>query len=203
MPVSWATIVRVIVLAAMTGHVFLIYTVGRAMSRTTGLDAAAVALLAPFALAVLLPMAWGAIVLLDLPEILSRHRSRKRWEKGLCAACGYPQRSNRGGECPECGALYGEPESFWFGWSAARRFAALAGAAWVLGCVVAETWAWFDETSFVREAQTHLAAGASRYSRSRRWLDGYTLYYSRADGLSARAEGSCGEPAALDQRGRP
>ncbi len=187
MPFSWGSLVRVLVLLAMAGHVFYLYSLARAWSHVVGLDAGSATALGLFALATLVPLAWGAIVLLDLPEIVRGHRGRRRWEQGCCPRCGYPLVAAPGDSCPECGAPRREPGSFWFGWSAVGRFVSLALAAWIIGCSAAEGWAWMDETSFAREGEAYLRQTTAdiRYSRPRRWPVDQRLYYTRGGGISA------------------
>ncbi len=186
MPVSWASLFRLLVLLVMAAHVFYLYAFARTQQEIIGLDFFAILASSSFSLVMLVPLAW-AVALPDLPEIIRSQRNHHRWAQGECARCGYPVLHARGGACPECGADRNEPKAFWLGWATARRFALLAAVAWLVGCLAAESWAEVDESSFAREAVAHLEdTRAGRYSRPRIWpMQNMTLYYNRMDGVTA------------------
>lgn len=186
MPMSWTAIFRVVVVLLMTAHVFYLYAFARMLQEVVGTDFQTILASSSFALVMLVPLAW-AVVVPDLPQIMRAHRGRRRWLRGYCPGCNYLLLNAAGDRCPECGADRAAPRPFEFGWSTVRRFAALAAAAWVLGCVAAESWATMDETSFAREASAHVDGTVTqRYSRQRRWpMRGRRLYYSTTDGVTA------------------
>ena len=183
---SWTAIVRVVVLLAIAAHVFYQYAFARAFQEIVGVGFPTILASSAFALVMLVPLAW-AVALPDLPEILLNHRARRRWLRGRCSKCNYFVLYEEGINCPECGTARTEPGSFQFGWSTVQRFVLLAAAAWVVGCVGAESWAVTDEAAFAREAAAHtLATTTYDYSRPRRWPNQYqTLYFSSSRGVTA------------------
>ncbi len=186
MPMSWTAIFRVAMLLLMAAYVFYLYAFARALQEVVGTEFSTILASSSFGLVMLVPLAWAAVVP-DVPQIMRIHRGRRRWLRGYCSACNFFLLKASGSRCPECGTDRGEPRPFEFGWSTVRRFAALAVAAWVLGCVVAESWIVLDETSFAREAPALVDGTATdRYSRHRRWpMHAKRLYYSSADGVTA------------------
>lgn len=186
MPMSWTAIFRMAVVLLMAAHVFYLYAFARMLQEVIGTDFRTILASSSFALVMLVPLAW-AVAVPDLPQILRAHRARRRWLGGRCPGCNYFLLNTTGAGCPECGADRAEPRPFVFGWSTVRRFAALAVAAWVLGCVAAESWTVLDERSFARAAPAHVDGTVTqRYSRQRRWpMHGKKLYYSTTDGVTA------------------
>ncbi len=184
---SWTAILRVVVLLAMAAHVFYLYAFARVEQEVVGLDFATILASSAFGLVMLVPLTW-AVALPDLPVILSNHRARRRWAQGRCSKCNYFLLYEAGADCPECGTARTEPGSFQFGWSTVQRFVVLAAAAWVVGCVGAESWVVMDETAFAREAAVHTLATTTTndYSRPRRWPNqDQTLYFSSSRGVTA------------------
>ncbi|MEE8459300.1 MAG: hypothetical protein V3S08_05480 [Phycisphaerales bacterium] len=180
MPLSWTAIVRVVVLLLMAAHVFYFYAFARAPQEIVGVDFAAILASSAFALVMLVPLAW-AVVLPDLPEIVRNHRARGRWQRGRCSSCNYLLLYEQGANCPECGTSRDEPGSFQFGWSTVQRFVLLAAAAWIVGCIGAESWAVLDEVAFAREGEMYVSTATTKdaYSRPRRWpSQDQTLYFS-------------------------
>ena len=186
MPMSWTAIFRVVVLLVMTAHVFYLYAFARMLQEVVGTDFQTILASSSFALVMLVPLTW-AVAVPDLPQIIRAHRGRRRWLRGYCPGCNYFLLNAAGNRCPECGGDRAEPRPFEFGWPTIRRFAVFAAAAWVLGCVAAESWTVMDEASFAREASAHVGGVATeRYSRRRRWpMHGRTLYYTTTDGVTA------------------
>jgi hypothetical protein len=186
MPVSWTAVFRVALSLLIAAYVFFWYAFARMRQEMVGLDFATVLASASFALVMLVPLA-PATALPDVPVLVRSELGRRRWRQGRCAVCGHSLLEGRSGTCPECGAERAEPE-FRLGWGTVRRFAALSVVAWAIGCTVAESWTWMDESSFAREAPEQITRDVNHYSRARRWPMGdRNLYYSRADGVTAYA----------------
>lgn len=185
MPISWTAVFRLVVLLLMATHVFYLYAFARTLQEIVGLDLFTILASSSFALVMLVPLAWAA-VLPDLPAIIRNHVGRRRWSQGRCPECGLFLLQAQGTNCPECGHERREPASFEFGWATARRFAVMALIAWALGCVAAESWAALDESNFAREAAAAVTGPAGEYSRARRWpMNDKTLYYTKNDGVTA------------------
>jgi hypothetical protein len=186
MPISWTALFRVVVMLLMAAHVFYFYEFARNDLETVGLEFTTVLASSSFGLVMLVPLAWAA-ALPDLPLIIRTQVGRRRWQRGCCAWCGRFLLAAAGTVCPECGEERRPPPAFELGWGTVRRFAILALAAWVIGCVAAESWASLDEMTFAREAPQASRAGGS-YSRQRRWpMQDKRLYYTAADGVTAYA----------------
>ena len=200
MPVSWTTLFRLLVLLLMSLHVFVMYCYARVVSGAVGFRAGDVAASGFFSLAMMIPLAW-AVLLPDVPEIVRRHRGRKRWEKGACPSCGYIVAEATGSSCPECGASRGEPAPYSFGWPTALRFAGLAVGAWLLGCVAAQLWILADESAFRREALESRAVALDKpYQRPRAWpMDEVRLFYTARDGVTAAPPVVPVEPTTIDR----
>ncbi len=189
MPVSWTAVFRAVVVLLMAAHVFYFYLFARLDQEIVGLDFLTILASASFGLVMLVPLAW-AVALPDLPVIIHTQIGRRRFAQGRCGGCGHSLLQVQGPKCPECGADRSEP-TYELGWATVRRFILLAVAAWLLGCVAAESLACFDETMFVREAERHLAqSGDDEYSRPRRWpMHRRSLYYTETGGVTAYRPG--------------
>jgi ribosomal protein L37E len=190
MPAFLTGLLRVVVLLLIAAYAFFVYAVTRAAQETVGLDFATILASASFALVLLVPVAW-VVALPDVPGLFFGHRARQRWREGRCPRCGSASLEQTAGICADCGADRGEPPAPRPGWSVVKRLAAMALAAWLVGCAVAEVWAVADEAAFAREAEAHLSASSgTSYNRPRCWpAQDHALYYTRRDGVSADPPG--------------
>jgi len=145
MPLRWATIFRVCVLAALTLHEFVMYRLARTMGAGGLNDTSDIVLAWLFALAMLVPLVW-AVTLPELPEIYTHViRAKSRFRRNACPACGYQigvdisERDKAlGSRCTECGIVIEAPREYAVTRATIWRFAAMNLAAWMLGCLLGE-----------------------------------------------------------------
>ncbi len=165
---SWTNLFRTVFVLLMAGHVLVMYSLARTQQHGFGFDLNTAILSTLFALLMLLPLA-PAVALVDLPEVYSRTVARRRFENGLCPACRYPVAPSGGNVCQECGRPMTEPERYRFTWAMARRFAAFALIAWIVGSIASEGRLMADEAAFREEAEAEALKGQGDLMRKRRW----------------------------------
>ena len=192
-PASFAFIFRAVVTLLLALHVLYMYCTARGMHETFGFDLGVSVVSCLFSLAMLIPLVW-AVALPEIPEALSQHViPRRRWRRGHCPSCDYDMQgrfSNEGGEaliCPECGRPAVEPAAWQVGRRTVALFVSINLLAWIVGCVVGETWMLLDERDFSHAVEQRLAAGnTAMWSRARLWPNGScSLVYSASEGVRA------------------
>lgn len=183
---SFSTLMRLLILLALGGHVFYMYCLGRATAGGIGLSAGTVIVAGLFGLVMLVPLVW-AVTVPELPAMLEQWRGRSRYDEGRCQACGQDQQGTAADRpCPECGAAVAPPPPFRVNGPMIRRYVILNIAAWVIGSAAGEVWVNLDERRFLDEARQHVArvGSDSVYTRSRAWpVDANELVY--VDGRGA------------------
>ena len=167
MPVSWTNIFRAVFVLLMAGHVLFMYSLARTKQLGFGFDLNTAIHSALFALLMLIPLA-PAVALFDLPEAYGRAARRRRFQNGLCPACGYPVAPSGGETCQECGRRMTEPAPYRFTWAMARRFVTFALIAWMAGSIASEGWLLADEAAFRAEAEAEALKGGGGLLRDRR-----------------------------------
>ncbi len=173
---SWTNIFRTGFVLLMAGHVLVMYSLARTQQHGFGFDLNTAVLSTLFALLMLLPLA-PAVALSDLPEVYSRTVQRRRFKNGLCPSCRYPVAPSGGDICQECGTVMIEPEPYRFTGAMARRFAAFALIAWIVGSLASEGWLIADEAAFRQEAEAEALKGRGTLLRDRRWPgNGYLVW---------------------------
>jgi hypothetical protein len=185
-PISFASLFRVLVMLLLAFHVFYMYCLARVKADTFGFDLGTTVVAALFGLAMLIPLVW-AVTLPELPEIWTTHtRARRWWKRSRCPSCGYQIEGSISEErkCPECGVLLREPEGYRISARTIRMFIALNVLAWIIGCAAGEVWLLRDELAFRRECArgvlpiTEIASG-SMVLRPRVWPNNSSMLLSR------------------------
>lgn len=157
-PISFASLFRVLVMLLLAFHVFYMYCLARTRADTFGFDLGTTIVAALFGLAMLVPLVW-AFTLPELPEIWTTHvRAKRRWRQGRCPSCGYRTEGLIGDRkvCPECGMPLRMPEGYRINAHTIRLFIALNLLAWVIGCAAGEAWILKDERAFEKECAAGL-----------------------------------------------
>jgi hypothetical protein len=184
---SATSLLRLLVLAIMALHVFVMYCTARDLvGEPFGFDLGTSILACVFSLAMLLPFVW-IVGLPDLPDYL---RLRRRWKRDQCTQCGYQLRGGNHLICSECGAIVRPPVNDLVQPATICRFALIVLAAWLAGAAGGETWIQLDEAAFLREAEAATSSpGIDIYSRDRRWPGGsQRLIYRRGRGVLTEHE---------------
>ncbi len=186
MPVSLATIYRGVILLAIIEHVMYMYGMARVMGESTGLQSKPMLVGGGFALAMVIPLFFAA-GLPELPEVLAHRRRERRWARNRCPECAYDLEGNASRfaeRCPECGGTPADPRGYQFSWRTLRRFAIMAVAGWLVGCVACESLLLLDEWHFEQEVRAR--PGELHWSRARAWPFGSaSLMYVPEEGISA------------------
>lgn len=152
-PISFASLFRVLVMLVLAFHVFYMYCLARVKADTVGFDLATTVVAALFGLAMLVPLVW-AFTLPELPEIWTTHvRAKRWWKQRRCPSCGYRIEGLISNErkCPECGLPLRTPEGYRINAHTLRVFITLNLLAWIIGCAAGELWLLKDEHNFRRE----------------------------------------------------
>ena len=181
---SLANFIRILIVLALSAHVFIMYSFARAAAGTVGFDVATTVQALLFAMILMLPFVW-ALGIADVPDLYQRYvRPARRWNRGACPACGYDLRGHgatlhedgaRGiiRICPECGGGLIAPEPYRYSWSTVRRFGILMVLAIVIGAGAGEAAMLYDEHRFADEARAGaLLSPQAEYSRPRMWPNG-------------------------------
>jgi len=186
MPVSCATIYRGVILLAIIAHVMYMYGMARVMGESVGLEAKPTLVGGGFALAMVIPLFFAA-GLPELPDVLAHRRRERRWARKRCPECAYDLEgaaSQAGERCPECGVRLADPGGYQFSWRTLQRFAIMAFAGWLVGCVACESFLLLDEWRFEQEVRA--LQGVVHWSRPRAWPFGSaSLVYVPEEGIYA------------------
>lgn len=186
MRLSFANVFRLIVLLALTAHVFYMYSLARANAETFGFNLGTTVVAALFALAMLVPLVW-AVTLPELPEIYVSHiRARRWWKQNRCPQCGYSRAGLDEVTCPECGCEISPPREYAVNTRTIAMFIALNLMAWSIGCATAEALWNADEATFMREAKAHELQGFANYCREARWPSHGLLIWDEGGAHHAR-----------------